>query len=134
MTDLLGQDLNNTIANAVTARIEAEVTAALAGSEVMNHYVAAALSQPIEVKDPRTYRTRTTTYLKETIDAAIKEATKVAIAKVIAAEQKRIERTVRDAIRDQVDFIGRQLVASLVEKADSAYGIQVTLRYGGEEV
>lgn len=131
-TELLGQDLNNTIATAVTARIEAEVTAALAGSDLMTSYVAAALSQPLEVKDPHTYRTRQTTFLKETIDKSIQAATKAAVAKVVASEQKRIEKVVRDALKEQVDIIGSRLVGQLVEKAESPYGINVELRYGND--
>ena len=43
MTDNLGADLNATIAHAVNARIEAQVLAALADSDVMGRMVTAAL-------------------------------------------------------------------------------------------
>lgn len=131
--DKTGGDLNQVIASAVQARIESEVAAALSGSELMGQYVAAALSQKITVEDRGSYRKRETTFLRETIDGAIKEATKAAIAKVIAAEAEAIEATVAAEIRKNVKPIAKTLAGKLADAAASPYGVNVELRYPGRD-
>lgn len=128
MADPTG-DLNQVIASAVQARIESEVATALSGSDLMAKYVSAALHQVIEVKERGGYNTRKTTYLRETIDSAIQEATKAAIAKVVAAEAEAIEAAVTAELRKNVKAIGKSLANKLVEKTESPYGVTVELRY-----
>lgn len=120
-------DLNNVIASAVQARIETEVATALAGSELMTQYVAAALNQPIEVGDR--FKSRKTTFLRETIDKAIREATKDAVQKAIAAELPAIEAQVTAELRRNVKGIAKTMTDKLGEKVDSAYGVTVKLNY-----
>lgn len=120
-------DLNQVIVSAVQARIESEVAAALSGSELIGQYVAAALTEKITVRE--NYRDRTTTFLRETIDSAIKAATKAAVQKVVAEEAPLIEKTVTAEMRKNVTAISKTLVGKLVEQADSSYGISVELRY-----
>lgn len=126
-------DLNQVIASAVQARIETEVASALAGSDLMTQYVAAALHQKIMVKDRNSYRDRETTYMRETIDQAIREATKAAVAKVMAAEAEAIEQQVATELRKNIKGIASQLVGKLADAAESAYGVSVELKYAGRE-
>lgn len=124
-------DLNQVISSAVQARIETEVASALAGSDLMAQYVAAALHQKIKIEDRYDrYTKRETTFLKETIDGAIRTATKAAVAKVIAEEAEAIEAQVATEIRKNVKVIAGQITKSVVDKAESPYGITVELAYG----
>ena len=129
MSEITG-DLNQVIASAVQARIETEVAAALSGSELMGQYVAAALTQEITVE--RNYRSRKTTFLKETIDGAVKEATAAAVRKVVAAEAPAIEALVEKEMRKNVKAWASTLVSKIAEKAESPYGLTVELRYPGD--
>lgn len=122
-------DLNQVIASAVQARIETEVAGALAGSDLMAQYVSAALHQQIDVKDRDRYSTRKSTYLRETIDEAIRAATKAAVAKVIAEEAEAIEAQVATELRKNVKSIAKTLVGKVADAADSPYGVKVELNY-----
>ena len=123
-------DLNDVISSAVLARIEAEVAGALSGKGFIDQYVIAAINKEIEVKD-RDYRTRKTTFLKESIDKSIQQATKAAIAKVIQEESAEIEKIVTTQLRKQVKTIAQGLTGQLVEAAKNAYGVNVEIRYPG---
>jgi predicted 2-oxoglutarate/Fe(II)-dependent dioxygenase YbiX len=129
--DMVENDLNSVIASAVQARIETEVASALSGSELMGQYVAAALTQTIRVE--KNYRSRETTYLRETIDAAIQSATKAAVNKVVAESAPEIEKLVATELRKNLKGISAQIVGNLVEKADSPYGISVEVKYPGKD-
>jgi hypothetical protein len=120
-------DLNQVIASAVQARIETDVAAALSGSDLMGQYVAAALHQEITVE--KNYRSRKTTYLREAIDGAIREATKDAIKKVVAEEAEAIEAAVATELRRNVKGMASTLVGSVMKAVDNPYGIKVTLSY-----
>lgn len=123
-------DLNAVISSAVQARIETEVAAALAGSELMNQYVAAALTQKIQVGDDRDrYKKRETTFLAETIKQAIREATAAAVRKVVADEQEAIEAAVTTELRKNVKSIAKQITSSVVEAAEKPYGVKVEMLY-----
>lgn len=106
MSDRTQEDLNAVIAGAVQARIETEVATALSGSELMAQYVGAALHQEIDVKDGSSYGKRRTTYLRETIDQAIREATKAAVARVLVEEASTIEAEVAKEIRRRMMYAG----------------------------
>jgi hypothetical protein len=122
-------DLNQVIASAVQARIETQVAAAFSGSDLMAQYVAAALHQKIEVKDRDRYNTRTTTFLRETIDKAIQEATAAAVRRVIAEESAQIEAEVTKELRKNVKVLAAQLVGQVSESTKAPYGVTVTLNY-----
>lgn len=122
-------DLDQVIASAVNARIEAEVTRALSGDEVIGKMVTAALTQPIEVKDHNGYGRRTTTYLRETLNNAMREATKAAVRKVMTEEHDAIEAAVRRELRDRIDALAVQLVDSAVKSVEKPYGVTVNLEY-----
>lgn len=129
--DAVENDLNTVIASAVQVRIETEVASALSGSELMGQYVAAALTEKITVRDSGTYRDRQTTYLRETIDEAVKGATKAAVNKVVAESAPEIEKLVAAELRKNIKGISAQIVGNLVSKADSPYGISVEVKYPG---
>lgn len=129
MTTPAEADLNQVIIAAVNARIEASVAAALSGDDVIGKYVAAALNEPIEVKDRSGYRTRKTSYLREVIDGAIREATKAAVSTVIAEEREAIERAVRAELRERTDALAVQLVGSAVAAVEKPYGVSIKLEY-----
>ena len=128
--DVASNDLNTVISTAVQARIETEVAAALSGSELMSQYVQAALHQPIEVQD-RNYRKRNTTYLRETIDEAMREATKAAVKRVIVEEQDKIEAEVARELRKNVKGIANQLATNMADAAGTAYGMKIEVTYPG---
>lgn len=132
MSDKVIGALDETIAGAVTARIEAEVAAALASSDMIGQYVAAALTQKIKIEDPRDrYSKVETTFLKLTIDKAIQDATKTAVVKVIAAEAEEIERVVAAELRSNVKVIAKALVGNVQDAVEKPYGVNVELRYPG---
>lgn len=123
------EDLNTVIASAVQARIETEVATALAGSDIMAQYVAAALHQKITIRDQATYRDRQTTFLREAIDQAIQTATAAAVRKLIAEEAAQIEAEVGKVLRKNAKTIAEQLVGKVVDAAASPYGVKVELSY-----
>ena len=125
-------DLNQTISSAVTARIEAEVFAALAGDEVMAQYVAKALQQPVEVQNHRTYRKEEIPYLRHVLVKAIQEATKAAVGRVIEEERPLIEEEVRKAVKRSATTIASGIAESLAERASQGYGINIDLKVPGD--
>jgi AAA+ superfamily predicted ATPase len=126
----LDNDLNATIANAVNARIEASVMAALSSDDVLGKYVAAALNQPISID--RNYRKIETTYLQHTLRASVQEATKAALVRVLTEDQELIEDEVRKALRRNVAGIAAGIAGSIADHAKKGYGVQVTVRLPGE--
>lgn len=129
MSAPIENDLNQVIASAVTARIEAQVAAALSGDEVIGKYVAAALNQQIDVRDNGSYHDRRTTYLREAIDTAMRAATKAAVERVIGEHHDQIEIAVREALTNSLDAMVAQLVKSMTDAAENPYGIKVSLHY-----
>lgn len=124
-------DLNATIAAAINAKVEAGVFAALAGDEVLGKYVAAALNEPIEIpRNGSSYDKIKTTYLRHTINQALKKAVHDAVAKFIEGEQAVIEAEVAKALRKQASEIGRQFAEHLASQTiGRAYGVNVELRF-----
>lgn len=126
------QDLNATIASAVQARIEAEVAAAMSGSEMIGQYVTAALNQPIEVSvNGSRYDTEKTTWLRHTIDTAMREATKVAVERLIAERAPQLEEAVRAALEEKTGMFAAQLVENLGERVANGYSVSVELKSHG---
>ena len=130
-TEHLSTDLNATIANAVTARIEAEVTAALSGDEVIGKYVSAALQEPVEVKNNRTYRTEKVPYLRHTLNQAFRAMVKDALARVLEEERETIEAEIRKALKRESGAVAEKFTAALTERAAQSYGITVDVKIPG---
>lgn len=126
MTDNLGADLNATIANAVNARIEAQVLAALADSDVMGRMVTAALQKKVNTG---AYRNNETTYLQSLIGKAIEEKTAEVVAADLETIRPLIETQVRAALRKSVGVLADSLVEGFVQAAAGSYpSISVTYK------
>lgn len=120
-------DLNKVIVAAVNARVEAEMMRALSGDETISRFVAAALRQNVEVKDPHTYRTTAEPFLTNVLRKAIQAATVAACQRLIAEELPTIEDEIRKALRRDVKRIAETLTQSLADVAAKTYGIKVDL-------
>lgn len=126
----LETDLNSVIANAVNARIEAQVAQALMGDEIIGQYVSAALTQVIEIPKPHSsYDKIKVTYIKNVLDKAIQEATQTAVRRVLSEEVDAIEAAVRKELRASIGVIAQQLVGSISKAVESPYGIKIDLSY-----
>lgn len=126
MTDNLGADLNATIAHAVNARIEAQVLAALADSDVMGRMVTAALQKKVNTG---AYRNNETTYLQSLIGKAIEEKTAEVVAADLETIRPLIETQVRAALRKSVGVLADSLVEGFVQAAAGSYpSISVTYK------
>lgn len=126
MTDNLGADLNATIAHAVNARIEAQVLAALADSDVMGRMVTAALQKKVTTG---AYRNDGTTYLQSLIGKAIEEKTAEVVAADLETIRPLIETQVRAALRKSVGVLADSLVEGFVQAAAGSYpSISVTYK------
>lgn len=121
-------DINQIIASAVNARVEAQVLAALSGDEVIGKLVTAALTEQVPATNDR-YDSKKTTYLNRVLRDAIKEATADALRRVIAEELPMIEEEIRKVLRRNVKQIAEGLANQLGEKAASAYGVRVEMMY-----
>ena len=126
MTDSLTTDLNATIAHAVNARIEGQVLAALADSEVMGRMVTAALQKKVNTG---AYRNNETTYLQSLIGKAIEEKTVEVVAAELDTIRPLIETEVRKALRKSVGVLADSLVEGFVQAAAGSYpSISVTYK------
>jgi hypothetical protein len=125
------QDLNTVIASAVNARIEAQVAEALAGDAMIGKYVAAALGQTVEIPSRNGYGKDKVTFLKAVLDKATQAATKAAVERVIGEETEAIEKAVRKELRANINTLAVQLVGSVNEAVEKAYGVKVELIYPG---
>lgn len=127
MADEITLDLNQTIAAAVNARIEAEVMKALSGDETIGRFVTSALRQTVEVKNSRSYQTEQVPFLTVVLRDAIQKATKAAVQTVIAEDIGLIEDEVRKALRRDIRRISETLASSLADAAAKTYGVDVHL-------
>ena len=127
MSDLNG-DLNATIVNAVNARVEAHVLAALAGDEVIGKMITAALQRQVEVPKADGYGKDRKPFMSHVIEQAIRQATENAVKQYIADEQETLVNEVRKHLRKAAPEFAETMVGQLVKTASSGYGIQVSLR------
>jgi 2-phospho-L-lactate guanylyltransferase (CobY/MobA/RfbA family) len=118
-------DLNATIANAVNARIEAEVIKALSGDEVLGRYVAAALAEPV-ARD--TYGRNKPTRLQTAITDAISNATKAAIIAVVEEDMPRLKDEVRKCFRRDADKLAQSVADGLAGSLAKGYGVSITMK------
>lgn len=121
-------DINQIIASAVNARVEAQVLAALSGDEVIGRLVTAALTEQVDATNDR-YDHKKVPYLTKVLRDAIKAATAEAVQRLIAEELPAIEEEIRKALRRDVKKIAGQLANQLGEKAANSYGVKVELLF-----
>lgn len=118
-------DLNETIAAAVKARVEAEMMKALTGDETIATFVVAALQQ--NVQHEVNYRKVNEPYLTSVLRKTIQEMTKAAVVRLIAEEAPQIEAEIRKALKRETSSIAQALTRSLVDTAGKGYGFNVNL-------
>lgn len=125
--DELGESLNETIAAAVKARIEAKVTESLASDEVIGRYVTAALSRPVEERGLS--RRDRTSYLDHVIRRAIEDATRDAVTTAIEAHKPQIQAEVERKIAQRTKAIAKATTDAMVDKATWRYGLDVSIDF-----
>lgn len=116
-------DLNEVITSAVQARIESTIATELSSSDIYGKCVAAALTRPIEVGSYSDKRK--TTFLRETLEGAIREAAKDAIGVVMESERENIEKLVATQLRRNVKVFAETLTDNAITAAKSKYGVKV---------
>lgn len=121
-------DINQIIASAVNARVEAQVLAALSGDEVIGRLVTAALTEQVPATNDR-YDSKKLPYLTKIVRDAIKQATADALRRLIAEEMSVIEEEIRKALRRDIKGIAGQLAGQLASKAAQTYGVTVELKF-----
>jgi TPP-dependent indolepyruvate ferredoxin oxidoreductase alpha subunit len=123
-------DLNGIITAAVQARVEAEVTRALAGDEVIGQMVGRALVAPVMVKSG--YRETPVNFLNHTLMTTFQELTKRVVVQVLEEERPQIEAQVREALRAKTAEFAEVMTQQVVDAARKPYGVQVALRMPGD--
>lgn len=131
MTDKASVDLNDVITSAVQARIESTIVAELASSDIYGKCVTAALTREIQVGDYS--NKRKTTFLRETLEGAIKNAAKDAIGVVMESERENIEKLVATHLRRNVKVFAETLTDNAIKAANNRYGINVEFVVKKEE-
>ncbi len=121
-------DINQIIASAVNARVEAQVLAALSGDEVIGRLVTAALSEPVSATGDR-YDHRKVPYITKVLRDAIKQAAADAVKRLIAEEMPSIEDEIRKALRRDIKQIAGRLANQLSETAAKSHGVSVELKF-----
>lgn len=127
MTDL-ATDLNETIAAAVKARVEASVLEAFSSDGMLQQYVTAALMQKVERK--KGYQTEQVPYMQDVLQTAIQKSSRDAVNALIAEQQETITEEVRKALRRDAPTIAAALVDGFVESSKSGYRthVEVTIK------
>lgn len=125
--------IDATIANAVNARIEAELMRALSGDEVIGRYVSAALQQQVEVASGRGYGKDKVVFLNHTIKTTLQRVTKAAIEKVIAEEAELIEDVVRKEIKRTAGDLAKAFTAALTDTTNRAVRLDIKLVTPGND-
>lgn len=119
------QDINATIAAAVNAQVSARVAESLAGDDLIKTMVIAAVGKPFVVRDPGSYRDRTTTIIDETIRTTILALTKQAVTDAVAAEKDTIEAEVRKVLKTKTKDIATSFGDHIAEVAAAGWGVRV---------
>lgn len=119
----LTNNLDDTIAAAVKAQIQAQVLEALSGEEFFSKYIASVLNQTVEVsEDGSSYgRKIKTTFLDNALTGTIKKATQKAVEMAIEEERERIQDEVRKAVKRSADQFAANITDAALEAAKSQY-------------
>lgn len=125
--EIVDNELNRTIAQAVNAKIESSVFAALSGDEVFGKYVTAALMQPVEVENRRTYRKEQVPWLNKVLSDMIRDATKAAVENWMAENIGSIEDEVAKTLRREAKNIAAGLASNLGEQVAKSHGVSVNV-------
>lgn len=124
-------DLNDVITSAVKARVEASVLEALSGDEYFGQMIATSLSRPVEVPSQKGYGKDTIPFMSHVLESTIRQAVQDAVRRLVIEQASDIEDAVRKELKRSVSDLAKQLVGSVSSAAESAYGINVELKYRG---
>lgn len=128
----LDTDLNKIITSAVQARVEAQIAAAFTADGTFETFVIAALQQEVEIPKRGGYGNVRVPFLNHLLQSAVRSAAELAVKKYINEHTEDLAAAVERQLVDRTDHIAKQMVGRLVEKANDAYGISVTMRWPGE--
>lgn len=118
-------DINQIIASAVNARVEAAVLEAMTNDNTMRTFVQAALNQ----KSREGYGREEKTLLNRLLENAIQEQTKAVVAEEVRKSADAIRAEVRAALEQSIGVISDSLVDGFVASAESRYpSIEVNFR------
>ena len=119
------EDINQIIATAVNARVEAAVVEAMTSDGAIRTYVAAALNRPVSDG----YRSREKTFLQHLIQGSVEEQTRAVVAEEIKGVEEAIRKEVRAALKKSIGVITDSLVDGFVANASGRYpSIKVEFR------
>lgn len=131
----LSENLDDTIANAVKAQVQAQVLEALSGNEFFAKHVAAVLNSPVEIPDPKSsYGKIRVPFIESVTAGIIKKATQAAVEQAVEEEREFIQDAVRRAVKRQANEFANNVADELLESAKRGYGfkIQVTVPGRGD--
>lgn len=119
----LTNNLDDTIAGAVKAQIQAQVLEALSGEDFFAKYIASVLNQTVEVTEDGTAYGRKikVSFLDNALSGLIKKATKEAVAIAVEEERERIQDEVRKAVKRKADQFAENVTNAALEAAQSQY-------------
>lgn len=118
-------DLDATITAAVNARVESEILATMANSDIMQSFVTSALSTTVSGG----FRGKDKTLLSHLLETTIQEQAKAVVAEEIAKMAPAIREEVREALAKSVGVIADSLVDGFVANASGRYpSIEVNFR------
>lgn len=110
------EDINQIIASAVNARVEAAVVEALASDGAIRAYVTAALNQPASDRYDRGK-----TFLRRLLERTIEQQTQAVVAEEIKTAEDAIRKEVRAALKKSIGVITDSLVDGFVANASGRY-------------
>lgn len=121
MTDIT-DNLNDTIASAVKAQIEAKVLEALSGGEFFEKYVHTVLYRKIEISDPKDrYKKLQVNFIDNAISRVIESAVNGAVQVAVEEEREKIQDAVRRAVKRRADQFAEQVTENLVEASKKSH-------------
>lgn len=111
------EDINQIIASAVNARVEAAVVEALASDGAIRAYVTAALNQPASDR----YEDRGKTFLRRLLERTIEQQTQAVVVEEIKIAEDAIRKEIRAALKKSIGVITDSLVDGFVASASGRY-------------
>lgn len=114
----LSSDLDKTITSAVQSRVEAEVLASLADSDLLGKFVTAALSEKVKVGG---YSGESKPLITHLVQSAVTDQAKSVISDEITGLAPLIRQEVREALKKSVGVIADSLVDGFVASAQGRH-------------
>lgn len=122
----ISSDLDKTITSAVNARVESEILATMANSDIMRTFVTSALDTKVKTGG---YSSEEKTLLTHLLETSVQQQAKAVVAEEIVKLEPVIREQVREALAKSVNVIADSLVSGFVENATGRYpSIEVNFR------